>query len=148
MYKTPVLAARPWRTLIRNQRFQHLYYLENEKRPGPEHLQISQIPGPVFLTFLFLLPFPVSFIFLALRLIEGSDVFLYDEISFTSSLAFRYSAKVCFFSVMSLAYSAFRSFTFGIRLTPSSSKAFFAALSGKCPGLSAPDIWSSYPRVL
>ena len=40
------------------------------KKPGPEHLQISQIPGPVFLTFLFLLPFPVSFIFPALRLIE------------------------------------------------------------------------------
>ena len=50
------------------------------KKARPEHLQFLQIPGPVFLTFLFLLPFPVSFIFLTLRLIEGSDIFPYDEI--------------------------------------------------------------------
>ena len=48
--------------------------------PCPEYLRFSQIPGPVFLTFLFLLPFPVSLIFLTLRLIEGSDIFPYDEI--------------------------------------------------------------------
>ena len=45
------------------------------------HLEIfSQIPEPVFLTLLFLLPFPVSFIFLTLRLIKGSDNIPYNEI--------------------------------------------------------------------
>ena len=39
-----------------------------------------QIPGLVFLTFLFLLTFPVSFIFPAFRLVEGSDIFPYDEV--------------------------------------------------------------------
>jgi len=50
------------------------------KKARPRAPAISQIPGPVFLTFLFLLPFPVSFIILTLRLIEGSDIFPYNEI--------------------------------------------------------------------
>lgn len=46
MYKTCVLAVRPGGTLIRNHRFQHHYYQENEKaRPGTPAVFTATLAG-------------------------------------------------------------------------------------------------------
>ena len=61
-------------TIFYHHRLQHLY---KYKKTDLEHLRLSQISRSVFLTIIFLLPIPVSFLFLSFYLIRGINYFFF-----------------------------------------------------------------------
>ena len=110
-----------------NLQFPPVFHFSKPKRVPvrtPENISDARIG---ILSFLFF-PFLSIGIFLTLRIIERSDILADGQVlsGFTADRAV--FLNFAFFSFISSAYSTFSSLTRGIFLTPSSSKAFLAAL--------------------